>query len=285
MAKNINAGEVTRGDLFLIPPEEIIIPERNARRFPVQEDSSDIIEDALDVVDRGILEPLEVRRVEEDKVELVFGHRRLLILKYINEQKLHPAGPMKAPCIVVTIDEKEAFLHRISENRKRKSTTLMDDAYNARTLIDDYGMTQREVAKQFGRGDAWISQILKLNTLPVSYQKKINNGKLSADAAIELAKIEDPEERDKLMEEIEANDGRVTKEKVVEKARKKRGAAGARMRSAKTIRACMEKVVVEGDFAGSGTEALASEIIKYIDGDISDRQMTSRMEKYCKARV
>lgn len=283
MAKNINAGDVTRSDLYMIDPDEILLPERNARRFPVAEDSSDIVEDALDVVDRGILEPIEVRRVDGDKVELVFGHRRLNIVKYINDQKLKPE-PMKIPCVVVNIDEKEAFLHRVSENRKRKSTTLMDDAYNAKTLIDDYGMTQREVAKQFGRGDAWISQILKLNTLPVSYQKKINNGKLSADAAVELAKIEDPEERDKLMEEIEANDGRVTKEKVVEKKRSKKG-AGPRMRSAKTIRACMEKVVVEGDFAGSGTEALASEVIKYIDGDISDRQMTSRMEKYCKARA
>ena len=196
MAININAGEVGRGDVFFIDPQEIIVDEKlNGRWEP--HDEAAIKSLAKSYEEEGQLQPVQVRRVADNRVQLVMGYRRHAAVAEFN--KVHPDKPMKLKAIVVTINAEEAFRRNIVENRERQETTPIDDAFNQRRLRDDYGWTDTKIAEFYGLTPPYVGVLRKLLTLPTDTQKLVHARQLSVKAAAALTELS-PEQQQKAIE-------------------------------------------------------------------------------------
>ncbi len=186
MTIKIDAGKFTRGEMFFIDPQEIIVDEKlNGRWKP--HDKETIALRCKSFEEEGQLQPVQIRRVAENKVQLVSGYCRHAAAKLFNE--LHPDTPMKLKCVIVTINDEEAFRYNIVENKERKDTTPIDDAHNQRRLRDQFGWTDTKIADFYGVAQSYIGTLKKLLTLSKDKQKAIHAGQLSVNAAVSLADL------------------------------------------------------------------------------------------------
>src|SRR5580700_626418 len=102
MSMKLNAGDVGRSDEFLIDPKEILVDEALNGRWQKHDDEA-VENMAKSFTEEGQLQAVQVRRVHENKAQLVLGYRRFTAAKLYNE--LHPDSPMKLRCRVVVVNE------------------------------------------------------------------------------------------------------------------------------------------------------------------------------------
>jgi len=183
----LNAGEVGRADYFFIDPEQIVVDEKlNGRAWPHDEESVASMAKSFEE-DGGQLQPVQVRRVGDNKVQLVLGYRRYNAALLYN--KLHPDKPMKLKAIVVQINDEEALRRNIIENHERKETTPVDDAFAQRRLREDYGWTDTRIAEFYRCSPPYVGVLKKLLTLPTKVQRLVHGKELSVQAATSLADL------------------------------------------------------------------------------------------------
>jgi ParB family chromosome partitioning protein len=195
VATKLNAGDVDRRDLFFIPPEEIsACQEQNGRWQP--HDEAAVEEMVASYEQCGQLQPVIVRRIENNRVALVLGFRRWLAALQWN--RFHPDKPMKLKCVLSALNDEEALSRNVIENRERKSTSPVDDAHNARRLTENYGWTDARVAELFRVSASYLSQLKKLLTLPTDVQKRVHSGELSVATAVSLAALPKDEQAEVL---------------------------------------------------------------------------------------
>ena len=106
-------------------------------------DNNSIIRLADSIRRYGILQPLTVRKAASDELyayELIAGERRLRAARLL--------GYFTVPCIVIEADEKMSAEMAIIENLLREDLNMFEQAYGFRQLIDNYGLTQDEVARK-----------------------------------------------------------------------------------------------------------------------------------------
>lgn len=196
MAITINAGKVGRSDVFFINPTEIIAPtEINGRRFP--HDDVDIEKLVDSFKEEGQLQPVTVRRVDDNRVQLVLGFRRYAASLRYNER--YPDAPMKLKCIVSDMDDEEAFRKNIVENKERKITSAIDDAFNQQRLRQDYKWEEKRIAEFYGCSPAYVCGLKKLLTLVEDAQRLVHSGDLPIQSAIALAGL-DPKEQQAIVD-------------------------------------------------------------------------------------
>jgi len=110
--------------------------------------------------ERGIIQPIIVRKSEDqdDKFELVAGERRW--------QAAQNAGLHEVPAVVIKADNLKSLEFAIVENVQRKDLNPIEEAEGYKKLIDDFNYDQEKVAKFIGKSRAYISNSLRLLSLP-----------------------------------------------------------------------------------------------------------------------
>lgn len=193
MAMKILAGDFGRGDLYFFDPKEIVVHETLNGRWDAH-DEGDVAklvksfeEPDTNGVPTGQLQPVQVRRLPDKRVQLVLGFRRYKAAAKYNE--LHPDNPMKLKAIVVEINDEEALRRNIIENRERKQTTPMDDAITQNRLREQYGWNDSRIASFYDVTPPYVGQLRKLLTLATDVQKLIHSRQLAVDAALGLADL------------------------------------------------------------------------------------------------
>lgn len=187
MAMRLNAGEVGRADYHFIDPEQIVVDEKlNGRAWPHDDESVASMAKSFEE-DGGQLQPVQVRRVSDNKVQLVLGYRRYNAALLFN--KLHPDKPMKLKAIVVQINDEEALRRNIVENHERKETTPVDDAFAQRRLREDYGWPDTRIAEFYRCSPPYVGILKKLLMLPTKVQRLVHGRELSVQAATALADL------------------------------------------------------------------------------------------------
>ena len=176
--------------------ELVVDMTRNGRRFPIKANdkkTQDLVEGLLS--EGRQLQPCMVSKLPDGGYRLDMGYRRWLAISYINENGLvEPGSPLSKLEVVVSktpMTEQEAFCANVAENADRAEFTVMDRAYNAKVLKDEYGMTGKEVAARLHMKESRVSQILKLMTLPADIQKMLTDEMLNPSVAYELADAEE----------------------------------------------------------------------------------------------
>jgi len=135
------------------------------------------------ITEIGLLQPVVVRPLGEDKFELVAGERRLRASK--------AAGLESIPAIIRDTADADMLRDALLENLHRAQLNPLEEAAAYQQMLDDFGCTQEELAARIGRSRPQVTNTLRLLKLPPSVQKRVAAGVLSAGHAKALAGIAD----------------------------------------------------------------------------------------------
>ena len=125
------------------------------------------------ITELGVLQPILVRDAGEGRYELIAGERRWRAAKR--------AGRTTVPVVVRDADTDAALLEQaLVENLHRADLNAMEEAAAYQQLIEDFGLTQEEVAKRVGKSRAAVTNTLRLFQLPPAIQSLVADGQLTA---------------------------------------------------------------------------------------------------------
>ncbi len=133
---------------------------------------------------RGMIQPIIVRKStnEKSKFEIIAGERR-----WLAAQK---AGLHNVPIVVTVADDLKSLEFAIVENVQRHDLNPLEEAQGYKRLIDEFNYDQEKVSKFIGKSRSYITNSLRLLTLPESVIKLIETLKLSAGHAKVLVGLE-----------------------------------------------------------------------------------------------
>jgi ParB/RepB/Spo0J family partition protein len=269
MSIKLNAGDVVRQDEFLIDPQEILADEAlNGRWQPHDEQAIENMVKSFE--DEGQLQAVQVRRVHDNKVQLVLGYRRYHASRLHNER--HPDRPMKLKAKVVIVNDEEAFRRNVVENRERAECSPVDDAHNQRRLREGFGWTDTRIAEFYHVTSSYVGVLKKLLGLPGDVQGLVHARRLSVQAATGLADLPAEEQRQILVA------GEVTSQNVVKRVRDKKIDKGqGQSRSLAEVRAFLESLT--GPAEATPLREFAEDLLRFIRGKIKDEAMARRLRK------
>jgi len=163
---------------------------------------------ASSIEEKGILQPLVVRKGEENTYQLIAGERRWRAAKMINLTEV----PVVVRAIEEDVDQLEIAL---IENIQRQNLNPVEEAECYHRLSAEFGLTQEQVAKKVGKERSTVANALRLLHLPKEIRKEIAQGIITAGHARALLVLQKyPSLMGKLREQI------VSKELSVRQAEK-----------------------------------------------------------------
>ena len=162
-----------------------IIPNKNQPRKNFDEDN---LKDLCNSIkERGVIQPIIVRRSNNDeaKYEIIAGERRWLAAR--------KAGLHDIPVVVTEADDLKSLEFAIVENVQRHDLNPLEEAQGYKRLIDEFSYDQEKVSKFIGKSRSYITNSLRLLTLPNSVLQYIEEKKLSAGHAKILVGLDNAE--------------------------------------------------------------------------------------------
>lgn len=151
----------------LIPIRSITASNDQPRKLFTKEALDEL---TASIKEHGVLQPILVRPYKNG-YQVVAGERRL--------RAATQAGLKEIPAIVREIDDDQASEIALVENLQREDLTPIEEAAAYRQLIDKYAYTQETVAEKVGRSRTYITNMIRLLTLPEEIQQLLTNGDLS----------------------------------------------------------------------------------------------------------
>jgi ParB family transcriptional regulator, chromosome partitioning protein len=142
----------------------------------------------------GVLQPILVRKVGTDRYELVAGERRWRAAKR--------AGLQVIPIVMREITDELSLQHALVENLHRENLNPLEEAAGYQQLIEDFNLTQEEVAQRVGKSRSAVANLLRLFQLPPQVQKLVGEGRLSAGHAKALLGTPDRSFQESLAQRI-----------------------------------------------------------------------------------
>ena len=159
-----------------------LVPNKYQPRKIFDEDNLNDLTNS--VKERGILQPIIVRKSNDDnsKFEIIAGERR-----WIAAQK---AGLHNVPVVITEADDLKSLEFAIVENVQRHDLNPLEEAQGYKRLIDDFYYDHEKVSKFIGKSRSYITNSLRLLSLPIEVIKLIESQKLSAGHAKILVGLE-----------------------------------------------------------------------------------------------
>jgi ParB family chromosome partitioning protein len=186
--------DIAGGVQFLEVPLSAISPNPRQPRGVFDEDELEGL--AVSIRDMGLLQPLVVRRIADDRYELIAGERRLRASRI--------AGLHTVPAIIRMTDDDDLLKEALVENIHRVQLNALEEAAAYQQLLEDFGVTQDELARRLGKSRPAISNGLRLLTLPPAVQRKVAAGVLSAGHAKAVLSLPDKRAQESLADRIVA---------------------------------------------------------------------------------
>ncbi|MDI6827566.1 MAG: ParB/RepB/Spo0J family partition protein [Armatimonadota bacterium] len=150
-------------------------------------DDQKLEELAESIRQNGILQPVVVRPVENGAFELVAGERRFRAAVL--------AGLGSIPAVARQITDKESLELALIENLQREDIKPLECAQAYRRLMDEFGLTQEQVAERVGKSRPAVANTLRLLNLPIQILESLEQEQITEGHARALLSISDPEEQ------------------------------------------------------------------------------------------
>lgn len=148
---------------------DLIIP--NPQQPRKNFDEQGLRELADSIKSHGILQPLVVTDVGNGKYELVAGERRLQASKL--------AGIEKVPAIVRTASAQQKLELALVENVQRHNLNPLEEAEAFVRLVEEFGLTQEEVAEKVSKSREYVSNVIRILSLPGEAKEALRNGDIT----------------------------------------------------------------------------------------------------------
>ena len=147
-------------------------------------DDASLNELAESIRTKGVLQPLLIRDINgTNAYEIVAGERRYRAAKIAELSSL--------PCILMQIDDVEAYEIALIENIQREDLDPLEEAFGYKNIMENFHYTQEQMAQMVGKSRSRIANALRLLNLPDDIQYHISNGEISAGHAKVLVGVKD----------------------------------------------------------------------------------------------
>ena len=171
-------------------PHDLIKP--NPQQPRVRFDYNELEGLACSIRANGLLQPINVRTLENGEFELISGERRLRAARMI--------GMTKIPCIVMNVSDQQSALFAIIENVQREDLDFFEEAVAIERLMTEYGLSQDEISEKLGKAPSTLSNKLRLLRLPDEIRDKISYAGLSERHARALLTLPDNNTRKRVLD-------------------------------------------------------------------------------------
>lgn len=162
--------QTQQGDGFVTLPISQVEPGLNQPRKRFDQESLADLADSIRV--HGIIQPLTVRRLATGYYQIIAGERRWRAAK--------AAGLIEVPAVIIEADDRKVMELGLIENLQREDLNPCEEAKGYQTLMDDYGLTQEQVAQRMGKSRPAVANTLRLLALPEDVLALVEEGTLSA---------------------------------------------------------------------------------------------------------
>lgn len=176
----LDAQDIKSEGVMVVPVSSI---RENSLQPRTKYDEIKIAELQSSIKEKGMLQPILVREVENG-YEVIAGERRLRAARANNMEEI--------PVVVKNVSNQEALVLALVENIQREELNAIEEAAAFNRLIDEFHMSQDEIAFSVGKDRSTISNILRLLKLPQEIQNSVVDGQLNMGHARALLSIEDP---------------------------------------------------------------------------------------------
>ena len=171
----------------------------------------------------GIIQPLTVRRLSSGYYQIIAGERRWRAAKL--------AGLTEVPAVIIEADDRKTMELALIENLQREDLNPIEEANGYKSLMEDYGLTQEEVAQRVGKSRPAVANALRLLSLPDPVCLLVEEGQLSAGHARAILAVPSGEAQMKLAKKVVADGLSVRQTEALAKRLAQGGQAAAAARS------------------------------------------------------
>ncbi|WP_396667284.1 ParB/RepB/Spo0J family partition protein [Microbacterium sp. R86528] len=177
--------------LVHIDPNQIVPNPRQPRTNFKPDDLAELVHSVREF---GVLQPVVVRAKEDGTYELIMGERRT--------RASREAGLTSIPAIIRETADEHLLRDALLENLHRSELNALEEASAYQQLLEDFGITQEELATRIGRSRPQISNTIRLLKLPVPVQQRVAAGVLTPGHARAILSLETPESMQRLADKI-----------------------------------------------------------------------------------
>ena len=179
----------------VVPVDRI---EPNPQNPRLAFDEATLGELAASIREHGVLQPILVRPLDENRFQLIAGERRWRASKI--------AGMATIPALVEDIDDSTALEISIIENLQREDISPLDEAVMYDRMIKEHGYSIRRLAEKLGKDKGYVENRLRLADAPPEVRALVSLRKDTLSHAYELMKVADPKKRKRLADAVARNE-------------------------------------------------------------------------------
>ena len=177
------------GSVYL--PISQVEPGLKQPRKRFEAEALDDLADSIRV--HGIIQPLTVRRLSTGYYQIIAGERRWRAAKQ--------AGLEEVPAVIIEADDRKVMELALIENLQREDLNPVEEARGYQVLMEEYGLTQEEVAQRMGKSRPAVTNTLRLLALPEAVLILVEEGSLSAGHARAILGLSDADAQVKLAQQ------------------------------------------------------------------------------------
>lgn len=185
----LNDNSIDAGGAVTVNINEIE-PNRNQPRKDFDEAALNDL--AESIAQHGLIQPIVVRPTIDGRYTIIAGERRWRASRI--------AGLSDVPVIIKATDDQTLMELALIENLQREDLNAVEEALGFKALIDDFSLTQEEVAKKMGKSRSAVTNSLRLLSLNQDELDALRSGKISAGHARALLSCENADVRAKMLE-------------------------------------------------------------------------------------
>lgn len=180
LGESLMAAEEESGGVSTLPMT-LIEPNREQPRKRFSPESMQELTRSIEM--HGVVTPITVRKNENGYYQIIAGERRW--------RAARSAGLTEIPALVIEADDKTVMELALIENLQREDLNPIEEAQGYHSLMQEYGLTQEQVAERVGRSRPAVANALRLLSLPDEAQELLADGTLSAGHARAVLAIKD----------------------------------------------------------------------------------------------
>ena len=135
----------------------------------------------------GVVQPLTVRELSSGYYQIIAGERRWRAARMANLTQI--------PAVIIEADDKKVMELALIENLQRQDLNPIEESLGYQSLIEEYGLTQEDVAKRVGKSRPAVANALRLLTLEPEIMDMVRSHKLSAGHARAVLSIKSPKKQ------------------------------------------------------------------------------------------
>lgn len=199
LGENLPEEEAAEEGVRELPTDRVVPNPFQPRREFAEGELRELSES---IRENGLLQPLLVRPAggtsEGPRYQLVAGERRLRAVRLLEWDRV--------PAVVRDVDDETLLVLALVENLQREALNPLEEAEGYQVLAEEFGLTQKEIARSVGKNRSTVANMLRLLRLPPSIRKMLESGALSVGHARALLAVDDSVRAAELARKAASND-------------------------------------------------------------------------------